>query len=130
MVAAHRSRQIASMAVASLPFKRGMMHSSRQAAIDFMPGRNRNRYPMPVMPPVVSTSQTRISRVAPSAAPFSQGSSAQGTRSIVTLMLLMVISGLVIGCFPYLPDHVDLISGQGSQSQMAAANPARYALFF
>src|SRR4029079_18461537 len=124
MVAVHRSLQIASMAVASLPFTRGMMHSSRQAAIDFMPGRNRNRYPMPVMPPDVSTSQMRMSRAAPSAAPFSQGSLAHGTRSIVTLMSRMVMSGLVIGCLPCLPDHVDLISGQGSQSQMGGADPA------
>ena len=35
-----RSFQIASTAVASLPFTRGMMHSSRKVAIDFMPGRN------------------------------------------------------------------------------------------
>src|SRR5579859_4810951 len=97
MVAVHRSRQIASMAVASLPLTRGMMHSSRHAAIDFIPGRNRNRYPMPVMPLDVSTSQIRMSRMGPSAWPLSQGSSGQGMRSIVTRMSRMVMSGLVMG---------------------------------
>jgi hypothetical protein len=54
------------------------------------------------MPPDVSTSQIRMSRVAPSAWPLSQGSSAQGMRSIVTRMSRMVMSELadVIGRFP------------------------------
>src|SRR4051794_2627108 len=49
---------------------------------------------MPVMPPAVSTSQIRMSRVAPSACPLSQGSAAQGIRSIVTRMSRMVMSEL------------------------------------
>ncbi|WP_245313015.1 hypothetical protein [Bradyrhizobium macuxiense] len=47
---------------------------------------------MPVTPPDVSTSQIRMSRVSPSAAPFSQGSSAHGSRNIVTRMSRMVMS--------------------------------------
>src|SRR5665213_1420623 len=54
------------------------------------------------MPPAVSTSQIRMSRVVPSAWPLSQGSSAQGIRSIVTRTSRIVMSGLaeLIGRFP------------------------------
>src|ERR1700753_3911226 len=54
------------------------------------------------MPPLVSTSQIRMSRWLPSACPLSQGSSAQGIRSRVTRMSAMVMSGLavLIGRFP------------------------------
>jgi hypothetical protein len=46
---------------------------------------------------------------------LSQGSSAQGMRSIVTRMSRMVMSGLVIGVSSARvswPDHVRLIQGQ------------------
>src|SRR3954471_14463257 len=80
---------------------------------------------MPVMPPDVSTSQIRISRVAPSACPLSQGSSAQGRRSSVTLTSRMVISVFdVIGRFLFWPDHVRLISDRESQSHNDGADPA------
>src|SRR5581483_12341474 len=55
---------------------------------------------MPVTPPDVSTSQIRMSRCAPSAAPLSQGSSAHGMRSVVTLMSRIVMSGLVMSALP------------------------------
>src|SRR3954470_18961818 len=72
---------------------------------------------MPVMPPDVSTSSTRMSRVSPSGFPLSQGSSAQGIRSIVRRMSRMVMSGLaVIG--------VSLLLIREIQAQMTAANPA------
>src|ERR1700744_6319850 len=56
------------------------------------------------MPPLVSTSQIRMSRWMPSAWPLSQGSSAHGIRSMVTRMSAMVMSGFadVIGRFPLL----------------------------
>jgi hypothetical protein len=73
---------------------------------------------MPVMPPDVSISQIRMSRVAPSAWPLSQGSSAHGSRSIVTRTSRMVMSGLaeVIGVSLCWPDHVCLISDQGKST--------------
>jgi hypothetical protein len=43
MVVFHKSCQIASTALASLPMTRGMITSSRQAMMDRIPGRNRNR---------------------------------------------------------------------------------------
>src|SRR5450759_1725071 len=81
---------------------------------------------MPVTPPDVSTSQIRMSRVAPSAWPLSQRSSAQGRRSIVTLMSRMVMSEMadIIGRFPCWPDHVGLIADRESQSHNAGADPA------
>src|SRR6185437_16211900 len=51
---------------------------------------------MPVMPPAVSTSRIRISRVSPSAWPLSHGSSAHGRRSIVTRISRIVMSGLAV----------------------------------
>src|SRR5450759_2202149 len=56
------------------------------------------------MPPDVSTSQIRMSRVCPNAWPLSQGSSTQGMRSMVTRTSRMVMSDSaeVIARFPYL----------------------------
>ena len=47
---------------------------------------------MPMMPPVVSTSTTSRSRVAPSAWPLSHGVSGHGMRSSVVRTSLMVMS--------------------------------------
>src|SRR5690349_20320887 len=68
------------------------------------------------MPPDVSTSQIRMSRVGPSAWPLSQGSWAQGMRSMLTRTSRMVMSDLaeVIGRFPYSsygPSQHDMAAG-------------------
>ena len=60
--------------------------------IDLMPSRNSSRYPMPTMPPLVSTSSTRMLRASPKAWPLSQGVCGHGTLSMVVRMALMVMS--------------------------------------
>src|SRR5262245_54750554 len=55
-------------------------------------GVNGNRYPIPTMPPCVSTSSTRMLRLSPNACPFIQGDSGQGRRSNVVRSSRIVMS--------------------------------------
>src|ERR1700675_4482988 len=84
---------------------------------------------MPVMPPLVSTSTTRMLRASPKAWPLSHGVCGHGTRSIVVRMALMVMS--LMGCDVLLsgPDAAESVAPRQrcqSQSSSCAAYRDRF----